>query len=273
MMLATDSGAQEPPVPSNVLDEGVIAQALHHVANAPVAVLPPLSSRSTIVAKGNFGRAIYSDSTASFTRLEDGLYDVQESARLAPNLTVGEGAGSTSSSLSLCGLVVLFSAGNSQSVNKVFTTAAYWIYRITSSVEFGNYYKATLLESTAPSLCNPSPNSTFTMRVDSIRTTRIEGAYTRDRTVENSSSNTHTCNVAAVADAASRIAPALDGDYLDVSCESQDQRKRPVVTRYAYLTHYRYYLPVESTSKYQRSEVSYSLLPTAQPDSATDTPP
>ncbi len=271
MLLAADSAAQESPAPSSGLDESVIAQALPHVAGAPDAVLPPLTSRSTIIARGNFGRAIYSDGSTRFTRLDDGLYDVQDSTRMAPNGTIGEGAGSTSSTLSLCGLVALYSVGNSRSVNKVATTAASWILETTNSIDFGNHYKATSLESSAASLCNPTPGSDFTLRVDSIRTTRIEGAYVRDRTVEHNFRFNQTCRVAATPEPASRIAAALAGDYLDVTCEFPDEKKRPVTARYAFLTHYRYYLTVQTVAKNQRSETAYAAAQGATSEGSADT--
>jgi len=258
MLLAADSWAQESSTLPTGLDARVLAQALSHVGGASDALLPPLSSRSTIIARGNFGKAIYSDSSASYTRLEDGLYDVRDSSRMAANMNIGEGAGSTSSTLSLCGLVALFSAGNSRSVNKIATAAGNWILETTSSVDFGNHYKATLLESSTPSLCNPIPGSDFTMRVDSVKTTRIEGPYVRDKTVDQNFSFIQTCKVAAMPEPASRIAAALAGEYLDVTCEFSDEKNRPVTTRYAFLTHYRYYLTVQTVAKNQRSETVYS---------------
>lgn len=237
------------------ISEDVIAQAEPHLAHATLAQLPPMSFSQTIWNKGNFGMAVYAYGAYRFTPLDSGLLQVEASSGFRQAEATGR-----VTSISLCGLVSLLSVSQSSTTSKglIPVNGIGILISTSSTVKIAAKSRVTHLESSSASICNISAGETFALEFDRETTRAVEGKFIRDKTTQTTGSSALSCAVSKTADPASRIAPFLTGDALTVTCESFDAKKRPVMTRYSYLTEYRHYLPIADQSKWQRSETAYS---------------
>jgi len=255
--------AQQPEDSYRISDE-LMASLKPHIGSEPATPLPAsISTSQTIWNKGNFGMKVYYDEKTHFRPLENGLHHIEATG----GFRNGQ-AGGTGTSLSLCGLLPLVNISQSSTTNNGFFIVAGLGINTSSSVAFANRSRMIRLETTAPSLCGITPGLNFTYRVDAESTRRIEGDYVRDRTIEQVVNGpVVTCTASPDVKPASRIAPQLVGDYIDVECLSFDAKKRPASTHLAYLVSYRFYLAMASKAKWQRSENSHVV------DSAPDSTP
>ena len=240
-----------------LLSEDVLAQMKPHLAPMSVAALPPLSSVQTIWARGNFGKSFTVESNFRATRLESGLYRIEQRAS---SRTAFSASASTGSALLLCGLTTMMAASESSTTHSSMLPVAGTglFFEAKSTVNGSGRSRAIRLTSTSPSLCNIAPGDTFEFTVERESETRTEGVFVRDKTTHQTGIGTLSCAAAPGAEPAQRIAPFLTGEAIAVSCETVDAKKRPITVRYMHLVDYRYYLPVANTSHGVRSETAYS---------------
>ena len=263
VLTAGMSRAQQPEDSYRISDE-LMTSLKPHIGSESATPLPAsMSTSQTIWNKGNFGMKVYYYEKTRFRALDNGVYHIEATG----GFFKGQ-AGGTGATLSLCGLLPLVNISQSSTTNNGYIVVAGLGIGTSSTVAFANRSRMIRLETTAPSLCGITPGQNFTYRVDAESTRRIEGDYVRDRTIEEVINGpVVTCTASPDVQPASRIAPQLTGDYIDVECVSFDAKKRPVSTHLAYLISYRFYLATASKAKWQRSENAYTIEST--PDSTS----
>lgn len=247
--------AQQPEDSYRISDE-LMASLKPHIGSEPATPLPAsMSTSQTIWNKGNFGMKVYYDEKTHFRTLDNGLHHIEATG----GFRKGQ-AGGTGTSLSLCGLLPLVNISQSSTTSNGYVVVAGLGISTSSTVAFANRSRMIRLETTAPSLCGITPGLNFTYRVDAESTRRIEGDYVRDRTIEQVVNGpVVTCTASPDVQPASRIAPQLVGNYIDVECVSFDAKKRPASTHLSYLISYRFYLAMASKAKWQRSENAHTV--------------
>lgn len=250
------------------ISEELMTSLKPHIGSEPALSMPAaMSTTQTIWNKGNFGMAVYYDDKTRYRTIENGLHHVEGAGGFRKAQ-----AGGSVTSLSLCGLLPLVSVSQSSTTTKGFVRVIGIGIHTSSTVSFANRSRMIRLETSAPSLCGITPGQHFTYRVDAELTRRIEGDYTRDRTIEEVVNGPLvTCTAGPDIQPASSIAPQLVGDYIPVECVTQDAKNRPSSTQLAYLASYRFYLVMASKSKWQRSEHAH-VVETSVPDSAPSQP-
>ncbi len=112
------------------------------------------------------------------------------------------------------------------------------------------------LDAAGANLCRPAPGAAFSFvaRTTVQRDLKREG--TPDMSKALSQSRKHRCVSGTDLQAAAALDPSLKGNYIKVSCDTQNEHGRDVKTDYAYLLESQMYLPLARTIG--QGTVSYS---------------
>ncbi len=233
-----------------------------HAPKQRAAVLARYASEQEIDHKGNFGKKVYADIRAEFVVLESGLIGARGTTALRSSQSAGGGR-----SLNLCGLLIVASESSTTSDTSVTTVIPignlFVPLGIKSSVDFNNRQRLLSLDTVAASLCDPSPGAQFAYSIEGEFTIKTSGMFGRTNTGRRVGKV--SCQVGAEPLAASAIHPALKGDYLPVSCETENPDGKKVRTAYAFLRDVRHYLSLEQVDEWQTVRTRYLDIGLAAP--------
>ena len=225
-------------------------------------VAQPLASYVAVAEidhKGNFGKKVHVDERRTLTRLDNGLTGVVGSSMFRDGKSQGSGR-----ELTLCGLIPLLretsSTTETNTVSVVPSGNVFVPFGVKSRTDFSNRFRVVAFQASIPSLCDPAPGSTFTYRTETEFTIRSTGQFLGARTNTGRRVATATCRVSPAAEPASKINPALKGEALSVTCETEMQAGAKSSSRHVFLREAGYYLTIEQKEGMQNTSYQYSQV-------------
>jgi hypothetical protein len=226
--------------------------------------LQPLGSYAMVLEvdnKANFNK-VYVDARRNLVRLENGLIGIVGSSALRNGKSQGSGR-----ELSLCGFIALLT--ESGSTSDTSTTTAIPIgkqfvqFGMKSAVDFSRRFRLVSFDTSVPSVCNPVPGSEFTYKAETEYTIKTVSQFLGTRTSSGRRTDAGTCRVSNEVEPAAKINPALQGEALTVTCETETGAGRKDSTKRVFLREAGLYLTTEQMEGgmqhtfYQYSDVSY----------------
>ncbi|MCV2358247.1 hypothetical protein LNV08_04595 [Paucibacter sp. TC2R-5] len=236
------------------------AQLKAHASNdIPMRPLAGYTVVEEIDHKTNLSK-IYVDSVAQLLLLENGLTGASSKTIYRSGAAQGVGRG-----MSVCGLITVLSESQSStdtSSTSILPIGKLFIpFGIKSSVDFANRYRLTKLESSYPSLCNPSVGQEFNYKFLYELTMKTSGIFGGTKVFERSSYA--KCKVGNESVPANKLHESLQGEALLVACEAEDQDGKKNSADYFFLKDSAYYLMTSRVDDWQRSKLSYTAIPYA----------
>jgi hypothetical protein len=233
------------------------AIAAHARAGKPVQPLASYVAVAEIDNKGNFGKKVHVDERRTLTRLDSGLVGIVGDSRFRDGSSQGSGR-----ELTLCGLIPLLretsSTTETSGTTMVPAGKVFVPFGLKSRTDFNNRFRVVAFEASVSSLCDPAPGTTFTYRTETEFTTRFAGQFLGPRTNTGRRITTATCRVSPSAEPAGKINPALKGEALGVTCETEAQAGAKSSSRHVFLREAGYYLLIEQRERMQDTSYQYS---------------
>jgi hypothetical protein len=208
--------------------------------------------------KTNF-KKVYVDVRRQLYVLESGLLGSESVSAFREQESQGGTRG-----VSLCGLVGLIAESASSMTNTVplLVGKVFLPNGLKSTVDFNNRMRLVGFDASVPSVCAPVPGSQFTYRTEAEVTRRTSGVFTRTNTSRETVAG--SCAVGNERQAASKLHPALQGDYLTVSCDTETGGKK-YKTNYAFVLDSGMYLMTQRSGEWQTSILQYTDVRYFQP--------
>jgi hypothetical protein len=208
--------------------------------------------------KTNFNK-VYVDVKRQFFVLENGLLGSESVSAFREQESQGSTRG-----VSLCGLIGLIAESASTMQNTVpLVVGKFFLPNgLKSTVDFNNRMRLVGFDASVPSVCAPMPGSQFTYRAEAEVTRRTSGVFTRTSTSRETVAG--SCAVGNERQAASKLHPGLQGDYLTVSCDTETGGKK-YKTNYAFVLESGVYLMMQRSGEWQTSSLQYTDVRYFQP--------
>lgn len=247
-------------LPASAADEDVLSlegtaqsallAALHEYK--PKMIITKVAERQEIDHRGNFGKLMYIDRSATYSLQDNGLWAIA----VVGTSSTGSGA---SLKLSLCGLVTLIqtAAGTSswETPSVVPFKKLFLPFGIRSTLDTNIRIRLKSFETSAKNICAPTSGSQFTYRMDTERQLKTSGPFGGGKVV-NHTYDVH-CSVGRELKPASEISSSLRGGALPVVCESTAGTGEKIASEYAFLQESGLYVMLTESTDIQTSRVAY----------------
>ena len=232
-----------------------------HLPTTPLAAeLAALDSSIAIDHKGNLGHIATSEKQAAFHWQPNGRLSITSvSIYKAPN---GSNSISTTTAVTLCGLVPLVTESSIKSTSQLTTAviagSSFIPLNFSSKGQLTTRFHTTQFSASVTNLCKLEPGSTFSFRTEGELQRKYEGnlfsANKLRTTIESA-----TCTTSSTERSAAALDPGMRGGYLEVTCSYAEPDKPVRKSIFAFLLASGLYVPItEQLNEYETDSSRYT---------------